>query len=333
MINYNTEKVEPIARNELFSLLSGSKFGPYRNFSLCAKEEIQKLWLEKINRSTNKANSKTISINHKNKMVGFIQGADLDWDSKLFGIPMYSIQELVVDMNQTNRVEILRDLISNILEWAHDHNYQFVLAKTYTNDILAIHALEQAGFLLVDTLLDYAVDFRKTPFSNVPMQKRSEDVIVRFAEPKDVKELEMLARVAFKNHFGRYHADPRLTNEQATQVYVEWMNSSIRGYADYFILAEINGKIAGVSIWKKPSELEQKYSLKLCHYSIGAIHPDFFGKKLFTLLTYEGMKLLENGTDVIEGPTHINNYPVQHGYNRLGWQIFDAHHSFHKWLD
>lgn len=333
MTNHKTDNIEPIDHDNIFPLLSGSKFGPYRNFSLSNEIEIKKLWLDKITRSMNEANSKTISIEQNNKLVGFIQATHLDWDSKLFGMPMCSIQELVVDINQTNRDEIYRDLISSILEWAHNQSYRFILTKTYTNDILAIHALEQAGFLLVDTLLDYAVDFRKTPFSNIPVQKQSEDVITRFAESKDAKELEALARVAFKSHFGRYHSDPRLTNEQATQVYVEWMNSSIRGYADYFILAEINGKIAGLSIWKKQSGLEQKYSLKLSHYSIGAIHPDFFGKKLFTLLTYEGMKLLEGETDVIEGPTHINNYPVQRGYSRLGWQIIDAHHSFHKWLD
>jgi hypothetical protein len=111
------------------------------------------------------------------------------------------------------------------------------------------------------------------------------------------------------------------------------MNSSLNGYADYFVLAEIDNRIAGLSIWKKTSALEKKLPIRLGHYSIGAIHPDFFGRKLFSILTYEGMKLLQPEVDMIEGPTHINNYAVQRGYARLGWQISDARHSFHKWLD
>jgi len=42
--------------------------------------------------------------------------------------------------------------------------------------------------------------------------------------------------------------------------------------------------------------------------------------------------LLDGIADCIEGPTHVNNYPVQRGYTKLLWRICDAHHSFHKWL-
>ena len=45
------------------------------------------------------------------------------------------------------------------------------------------------------------------------------------------------------------------------------------------------------------------------------MHPDYFGRGLFSSLTYEGMRRLpELGrVDRIEGPTHVNNYPVQRG--------------------
>jgi GNAT superfamily N-acetyltransferase len=196
-----------------------------------------------------------------------------------------------------------------------------------------IHCLENSGFQLVDTLLDYCVDYRITPFSSITEPKKTEDIVIRFAKPEDEKELEDLAKGAFKSHFGRFHADQHFTFDQATEVYVEWMRSSLRGYADYFILAEIEGRIAGLSIWKKTSQAEEQLPVKISHYSIGAVHPDFFGKGLFTRLTYEGMKLFNGKTDLIEGPTHINNYAVQRGYTRLNWQIYDARHSFHKWLD
>ena len=46
------------------------------------------------------------------------------------------------------------------------------------------------------------------------------------------------------------------------------------------------------------------------------------------------MQSLEGSADVIEGPTHINNYGVQFGYAKMGWRVLsDARHSFHKWID
>jgi hypothetical protein len=62
------------------------------------------------------------------------------------------------------------------------------------------------------------------------------------------------------------------------------------------------------------------------------VHPDFFGRGLFTALTRAGMEQLRSSADWIEAPTHIDNYAVQRGFLRLGWSIEGAQHSFHKWL-
>jgi hypothetical protein len=272
-------------------------------------------------------------VNSSNGLDGFIVINDLPWDSNIFKIHMASVSEFVLNSNCSCKEIVAGSLIEKAITSAKKNRYQFLLCKVYTDDLVAIHALERAGFLLVDTLLDYQVDFRKTPFIKIPEQNSAADTIIRFARLEDENELSELAKAAFANHFGRYHSDPRIPQSLATQVYVEWLHSCLRGYADYFVLAEIEGKIAGLSIWKKASKLEKNIPVRINHYSIGAIHPDFFGRKLFSLLTYEGMKLLYQETDIIEGPTHINNYAVQRGYTRLGWQIGNACHSFHKWLD
>jgi hypothetical protein len=116
------------------------------------------------------------------------------------------------------------------------------------------------------------------------------------------------------------------------QMYEEWIKSSIDGYADWIIVAEYESRIAGYSVWKKPSPLEQEHGVRVGHYSIGAVHPDYFGKGVFSSVTFTGMGLFEGIADCIDGPTHINNYPVQQGYSKLSWKIRDAQHSFHKWL-
>ena len=321
----NFSKIEPI--------LATSPFKPFRYAAKGVEREMDQFWFNRISNSLHAESSQFIEMNYGDQLDGFIVINDLLWDSNIFKTRMASISEFVLDSNCSRKELVAGELVEKAIISAKNDGYKFLLCKVYTDDLVTIHALERTGFLLVDTLLDYYVDFRKTPFNKIPEQNPAEDTIIRFARLEDGNELTELAKASFVNHYGRYHSDPRIPRNLATQVYVEWMHSCLRGYADYFVLAEIEGKIAGLSIWKKTSDLEKTIPVRINHYSIGAIHPDYFGKKLFSLLTYEGMKLLNQESDIIEGPTHINNYGVQRGYTRLGWQIGDARHSFHKWLD
>ena len=331
----NAIKILEITNLEIKSiepLLSNSSFKPYRYVANGNEEFIDQFWINRIAKAIALNNTKSFIAEICNQPVGFISISDLPWDSKTLNIPIASITEFVVDPNYREKYEIGQALMNKAVRWAKKSGYKFLLSRTYSDDVTGIHTLEKSGFFLVDTLLDYAIDFRKTPFNTVPSQKPSDEVTIRFARPEDEQELVMLAKDSFRDHFGRHRSDPNLSKEQAVKFYIEWMRSSLHGYADYYVLAEIEGRIAGLSIWKKATDEEKGIPVRVSHYSIGAIHPDFYGRKLFTLLTYEGMKLFQGQTDIIEGPTICHNYPVQRGYIRLNWQIYDARHSFHKWL-
>ena len=122
------------------------------------------------------------------------------------------------------------------------------------------------------------------------------------------------------------------SSDLATRIYEEWIVSCAKGWADSVYVVTNGKRVAGYSAWKKPSAVDVSHGFRLGHYSIGAVHPDFFGRGLFKALTHAGMEGLCEFADWIEGPTHIENHPVQRGYLRLGWQIGGAQHSFHKWL-
>ena len=40
-------------------------------------------------------------------------------------------------------------------------------AEVQSSELAAIHALEQSGFLLMDTLLDFVFDFSRTPIEKI----------------------------------------------------------------------------------------------------------------------------------------------------------------------
>ena len=268
----------------------------------------------------------------ESKVVGMAAYNDLPWDTRVIGNRMGALKYIIVEPDSPQKEEAIEQLLNHIVDWAISRRIEFLLCKTYTDDMSTIHALEKNGFLLMDTLLDYVYDFRRHPLRNVPRPRLFQGSTIRLAGENDVEELVAVAQASFRDHFGRFDSDQRISKRKTTQVYEEWMKSSCKGYADWILVAEIDGRIAGFSVWRKPSPLAQNLGIRLGHYSIGAVHPDYHRRGLFSALTYGGMELFDGIVDYIEGPTHVNNYSVQRAYSKLLWRICDARHSFHKWL-
>jgi ribosomal protein S18 acetylase RimI-like enzyme len=266
--------------------------------------------------------------------LGLLIYSNNPWESNLLGKKAAVINTFVVDGSIANREQVAQSMLDHMLQNAAANGVQFILSKTYTNELYAIHALESRGFLLMDTIVDCYYDYRRVPFERLPRPVLADGVTLRLATSADRDELVAVVELAFREHFGRFHADERIGSQLATQAYKQWMCSSLDGYADWIHLVLVAGKIVGFSIWKRQSKAESQLKVRFGHYSIAGIHPDYHGQGLFTALTYAGMQSLHGIADIIEGPTHINNYGVQLGYSKLGWRVCsDARHSFHKWMD
>ena len=89
------------------------------------------------------------------------------------------------------------------------------------------------------------------------------------------------------------------------RVYEQWVRSSFEGWADWILVAEVDGRIAGYAVWKKASALEVKHSFDIAHCNLEAIHPDFFGRGLYTALTLEGMRIGGNFAQHFDLSTHV----------------------------
>jgi len=259
--------------------------------------------------------------------------SDLPWDSKHYGKSMASIDYMIHHEGfGKDLTPYLASMLEHIEVIARQRDIQFLMCKSYTDHMPLIHALQQQNFLLVDTLLDYVYNYNYRPIDQIKKPTSRSNAKIREATPDDLEALVAVAEAAFSTHFGRYHSDPRTPSEVATNIYKEWIRSSIAGYADYIFIAELDGEILGYTIWRLPQPYNKSLG-QVAHYSIAGIHPRSAGQNLFRLLTYKGMETLADKADYIVGPTHINNYAVQRGYASLEWRIHDARHAFHKWLD
>ncbi|MBN1180542.1 MAG: GNAT family N-acetyltransferase [Anaerolineae bacterium] len=309
--------------------IANSRQNPYRCIPAASDSALDPVWYAEI--VDYASAGRVVVAQDGGDVVGVAVYVDLPWDSRILNRRMGVLKYVFVHPAYPRR-QVIGLLLDRLIAWVMDRQIECLLGRAYADDVATIHALEERGFLLMDTLLDYVYDSERDPLNDVPRPALSDPFSIRPALAEDAEALKVLAQVVFDDHFGRFHSDERIPRSLATQIYQAWMTSSLAGYADVVLVAEAGGRIAGCSIWKEPSPLEQRLGLRLGHYSIGLVHPDFHRRGLFSALTYAGMAELDGRAALIEGPTHVNNYGVQRGYTKLHWQIRDARHSFHKWL-
>lgn len=245
---------------------------------------------------------------------------------------MSTLRVLSVDDQSSDRDVYFDCLLQAALDSGSQNRNEFLLCKVSDRDDDKVSALIKNGFELMDTLVDFVYALSKERSLGLQQKSVQGGFELRLATVADVDSLAEITRASFANHFGRFHSDRRIGREQATRIYEEWIRSCAFGWADWIILAVKDTRIAGYSPWKKPSSLDLRHNIRLAHYSIAGIHPDFFGKGLFTTLTRTGMEMMQGHALWVEGPTHIDNHPVQRAYEKLGWKRVGTQTSFHKWL-
>jgi ribosomal protein S18 acetylase RimI-like enzyme len=296
-------------------------------------EQRRAYWLDEITQSlANESSIAFVSI-VSGTINGFIVYNDSPWDSEITGRRIGTVEHIAVAVGNDSGTEVLQELLDELTRSLADHETQCVVCKVHSNELPTIHALEQRGFLLMDSLLDFVFDFSRTPIEEINPPRRDKQLTIRRAKPADLPALMAINERAFIGYFGRYHADPQMPPGTATKIYAQWVRSAFQGWADWILVAEVAGRIVGYGLWRKPLEIEAKNSFSVAHYDLAAIDPEFLGRGLWTALMFDGMSIARNYAQYLVGPVHVCNYPVQHTLQKLGWRISSARHSFHKWLN
>jgi hypothetical protein len=319
------------AIDELREALPRFSHQPLPHLSYLKPDQIEGYWLDDIARELADESSTAFVSRAADGINGLVLYGDSPWDTKVIGEPIAIIKYLVGTGGAQDSC-MVGGLLDQVLEHAGSRGIQCLMCKLQPLQFPSIHALERHGFLLMDTIVDFLFDSTRTPIDKINPPQQVSGLRVREANPEDLSELVALTEKAFANHFGRYNADPRLPPGTGTKVYQEWVRSSFSGAADWILIAEVAGKIAGYSMWKKASALEMKHSFDIAHCTLAAIHPDFFGRGLYTTLTFEGTRMALKFANHLDGPAHVRHYPIGRAKQKLGWKVAGVRHSFHKWL-
>jgi len=316
--------------DELKEALPHFTHKPLPHLSYLKRDQIEGYWLDDIARGLAEQSSTAFVSRAADRINGLVLYGDSPWDTKVIGEPVAVIKYFVGTDADDSRV--LDQLLDEVQRHAASRGIHLLTCKVQPLQFAAIHALERYGFLLMDTLLDFFFNFSRTPFDKISPPQRLDGLQVRLANPEDLSDLLALTETAFAKHFGRYKSDPKMPAGTGTKVYQEWVRSSFTGAADWILIAEVNDQIAGYSVWKKASALEVKHCFDIARCTLAGIHPEFFGRGLYTTLTFEGMRIAQQFANHLDGPAHVSHYPVHRAMLKLGWKLDGVRHSFHKWL-
>jgi len=304
---------------------------PLAHLSYLRAGQVEAYWLDEIAQDLADESSLSYVSRRSGRIDGLAVCIDSPWDTQAVKRRIAIVKHLA-HANNAPDSKALDDLLTEVTVLAARRGVDCLTCKVQARDPAVVRALERHGFLLMDTLLHLVFDSSRTPLENIRLLDRSEPLQTRLAKPEDAPEILALAHKAFANYFGRYHSDPKMPPGTGAKVYDRWVCSGFEGWVDWTIVAEIDGKIVGYSMWKNASALETKHCVDITHCNFGAIHPNFSGRGVYTALKLAGMRIAESFAKHFDLATHIANYPVHRSTARLGWRIAGARHSFHKWL-
>ncbi len=223
---------------------------------------------------------------------------------------------------RANHVTVSR--LPAILDFCHQNAVVMLIARCSTNDIKTAQILEDHGFRLMDTLIYYTCDLRKT---TIP--EDTNPVRVRPIRPGEEEQVRAVAAAAFKGYFGHYHADDRLDRAKADEAYISWAVRSCasREVADAVYVADWDGRVVGFATLRLKGQDEAQALL-------AGILPEAEGRDIYRSLMIARMAYcLEQSVDRITVSTQVNNIAVQKACAQLGFTMLESLYTFHKWFD
>lgn len=191
-------------------------------------------------------------------------------------------------------------------------------------DIAVAHLAEQAGFLLMDTLVYTSLDLPAPPTA-----PPAADLRIEIAGLDHVDDVGALSQAAFAAHTGHYHTDPRLPKAQATAALRDWSEKRCRAAntsSPFLIATDAAGLVAFAGLVASGTV---EIDCELC-----AVAPRAQGRGIFrSMIAASARWAAEHGYKRLIYSTHIQNTPALRGVTAMGFRYERACHTFHKWFD
>ncbi|HDS29592.1 MAG TPA: hypothetical protein ENN67_00975, partial [Firmicutes bacterium] len=208
--------------DEIGRLADSYEFKPYFFVSAAPPDGLNTILRNRISRfltkaADNKSAAFFLANNDKGELEGFCAVEILDFDSAVLKIQSGRIPYCVTGSKDYNAARPVADaLIDAAMSWLRERDVVFTNIRTAALELPVIHAVEKAGFYLVDNGITalYHKD-------NAPKYEKSGYDIRLFAE-KDLQTVLEIMRGAYTHD--RFHLDPKIPHDAAEELYQLWIH-------------------------------------------------------------------------------------------------------------
>ncbi|MFT7618900.1 MAG: GNAT superfamily N-acetyltransferase [Planctomycetota bacterium] len=254
--------------------------------------------------------------------TGFAVLKHLDWDSGILGVSCASLTLHLTSCTESSRKATASLLIHQALTHCRMENIQFLSTKIYSDRFAKMHALEDAGFRLMDA--EMILRFS----GNADAEAKVEGL--EFST-KSQEEVPGLATMGKLFRLSRFFADPRISDEKAAEFWSASVKDSCLGHADSFLVAMANETAQGFVTFMDNLDFDALDGPSIRSFFHVGVAASAQGQGVGTALV-RAATTASIEFDHILVETQSRNMAALSLYQKCGFRIIGSRFAFHLWL-
>jgi dTDP-4-amino-4,6-dideoxy-D-galactose acyltransferase len=241
----------------------------------------------------------------------------LPWDSQQLRMPAARIDYLLAAGSYNEQRATKEMLLEELLVEAQNLGVWHMSVRVDASDLSTLHVLEEAGFITVDGILTFALNFKE----HVAVRPAG-DFKIRLATAADAAATAELARTAYV--YDRFHADPFIDRELADDLHANWVRNSCEGKAaDAVLIAEDESGMLGFITCKVPSDSSRNSpNSRTGTILLVATAVRARARRVGYSLTMAALEWFRrSGCETVEVGTQLSNIPASRLYQTCGFRL------------
>lgn len=273
-------------------------------------------------------NKTYLYIEKNGEIKGVTSYFKLEWDSKILGFGVGKIDFLAADGGYDNKFEIKNLLINRMIEKCREDDINYILCRTYSDDLSSINSLISNGFILVDGNLKFSLNLKDMKTEDI-----NHSIQTRLVKPEDINQVKKIASESFQ--IDRFHSDPIVTKKKADEIHELWAENSCKNIAaDAVIVGLINGEVVSFVTCKIDRIAKEYFNLPLGVIVLVATAKKFRRKGIAKHTTFTVLEWFkENNIEIVEVGTQISNIGASQLYESIGFKLIYSSLTFRNFLN
>jgi len=254
------------------------------------------------------------------KQTAFVVVEDVPFDTDHFGKHVMRLSYCYSGRDPSLSMD---GLLSKVMSKSRRMGVDCLYARVNLEDIATIHALEKAGFQLMDALQTLKLDLDDS------LETRSSKSVRPFRK-SDIPRIAQIARETYTP--SRFFRDRHFPEQLARAYYAKWARNCCSGLAENVLVVQSRGVVCGFITVRRITQREHAFYGKGGIIDLVRVHPGYQSRGFGAQLTKSAIAWFrKSGVRFVLIGTEANNLPALNCYVEQGFRVQSASATFHYW--